>query len=215
MPSGSAPQPLPPPTAGADEIRRGADEILSRPEFREPTRSLYQRALDWIGERLGDVLGALVSGGAGSVIAWLLLLAAVVAVAYLVFRAVQRDRRRKGPAAPGAAVDVERDERRAPEAWDADADRFEAEGRWRDAVRCRYRSLVARLARAGVVEEVPGRTAGEYRTLVASARPPVAEPFAGATTVFERAWYGNEDTGPDDSASLRRLADQVTAGAGR
>jgi hypothetical protein len=213
VPSGSAQQPLPPPGAGADEIRQGADEILSRPEFREPTRSLYQRALDWIGERLGDVLGALVSGGAGAVLAWVLLVAAVLAIAYLVFRAVQRDRRQE-PASAGAAVDVERDDRRPPEAWDADAARFEAEGRWREAVRCRYRSLVARLARAGVVEEVPGRTAGEYRTLVASARPPVAEPFAGATSLFERAWYGHEDTGADDSSSFRALADRVTAGAG-
>ena len=98
-------------------------------------------------------------------------------------------------------------------AWDAEADRLEGEGRWREALRCRYRSLIARLAGAGVVDEIPGRTAGEYRTLVGGARPQVGEPFAGATDLFERAWYGDEATGPDESSDFRSLADRVRQGA--
>ena len=208
MPPASWPQTLPPPTADPEEVRRGADEILARPEFQEPPRSLYQRALDWIGDRIADAVGALISGGTGAVVAWVLLALAVLAVTVLVVRAVQRDRRRKAEGA-GPTVGVGHDERRPAEAWAAEADRLEAEGRWREALRCRYRSLVAGLARRGVVEEVPGRTAGEYRTLVAQARPPVAEPFAGATDLFERAWYGSAETGPDDSTAFRRLADRV------
>jgi hypothetical protein len=204
-------QTLPPPTADPEEVRRGADEILARPEFQEPPRSLYQRALDWIGDRIADALGALISGGTGAVIAWILLALAVLAVVVLVVKAVQRDRRRRGDDTGGPTVGIELDDRRPAEAWATEAERLEAEGRWREAMRCRYRSLVAALAGRGVVDEVPGRTAGEYRTLVAQARPPVAEPFAGATDLFERAWYGSADTGPDDSAAFRRLADRVTS----
>jgi hypothetical protein len=72
---------------------------------------------------------------------------------------------------------------------------------------------VATLARTGAVEEVPGRTTGEYRTLVRQARPAVAEPFADATDRFERAWYGNDDVGPADAADFRTVADRVTTGS--
>jgi hypothetical protein len=209
----AAQEPLPPPRAGADEIRRAADEILARREFQEPPRSLYQRAIDWVGDRIGDVLGALVDGGVASVVAWIVLLAAVAVLGYLVVRAVQSDRRRRRPDAAGSALDVEVDERRPPAAWDAEAARLETEGNWRGALRCRYRSLIASLARDGVIDEVPGRTAGEYRLVVGQARPAVADPFAGATDLFERAWYGNEDTGPEAASSFRRLADRVVGGA--
>lgn len=205
-------QTLPPPTADPEGVRRGADEILARPEFQEPARSLYQRALDWIGDRLADAIGALIAGGSTGVIAWVFLALVVALVVWLVMRAVQRDAGRRGNrGGPALGVEVERDERRPATAWLAEAERLEGEGRWREAVRCRYRALVATLAGRGVVEEVPGRTAGEYRTLVRAARPPVAEPFADASDLFEEAWYGPGDTGPEAGAAFRRLADRVTS----
>lgn len=212
MSAARAQETLPPPEAGAEEIRRAADEILARPEFQEPPRSLYQRALDWVTGLIEDAFSALVSGGTGAIIAWVLLVAFVALVAYLVFRTVQGDRRRS-PDDAAVRLGVEADDRRPAEQWAADAERFEGEGRWRDAIRCRYRAIVAGLARAGVVDEVPGRTAGEYRVLVGSARPTVAETFAGATELFERAWYG-EEAGPEGSRSIRELGARVEAGAG-
>lgn len=212
MSAGRAQETLPPPEAGADEIRRAADEILARPEFQEPPRSLYQQVLDWIGDLISETIGALVEGGTGAVVAWALLIAVVAIVAYLVVRTVQGDRRRPSShVATGLAT--ESDDRRPAEAWAAEAERFEGEGRWRDAIRCRYRSIVAGLARSGVVDEVPGRTAGEYRVLVGHDRPTIAEPFAGATDLFERAWYG-EEAGPEGSRSMRDLAARVESGAG-
>lgn len=201
---------MPPPSA--EEIRRGADEILSRPEFQEAPRSLYQRVLDWIGDRIADVIDALVTGGTGAVVAWVLLLALIGVVGYLVVRAVQGGRRRRPDTEGGVGTDVVVDDRRPAAAWAAEAARLEGEGRWRDALRCRYRALVAGLAGAGVVEEIPGRTAGEYRLLVRQSRPAVDEPFGGATDLFEQAWYGEADTGPEDTAAFRALADRVTAG---
>lgn len=195
-------------------MRRAADEILARPEFQEPPRSLYQQALDWLGDLLGEVLGTLIGSGTGSVLAWLLLLAIAAVVVVLVARTLQRGARLPVGADPGANV-ITGDERRPAEAWAADAERFEAEGRWRDAVRCRYRALVATLARTGVVEEVPGRTAGEYRTLVRHARPAAAEPFDSATDLFERSWYGNAETGPADASSFRDLAERATTSGTR
>ena len=200
------------PAASPEEVRRGADEILSRPEFQAPPRSLYQQVLDWIGDRIGDVVGALVSGGAGGLVAWALLVAAIALLGYLLLRAVQRDRRQPPGAASGANPVLDADAARPADAWLAEAARFEAEERWRESLRCRYRALVATLASRGVVEEVPGRTTGEYRTLVRRSRPAVDEPFTGATDLFERAWYGSQETGPEDASAFRDLADRVTAG---
>lgn len=208
----ASPETLPPPATDAEEIRRRAEEILRRPEFQPPPRSLYQRALDEIGELLGEVIDALV-GGTGSALAWVVLTAVVGAIAYLVVRGVQGGRRRRGPSDPTVVVDVDDEIGRPATAWDAEAVRLEREGRWREALRCRYRSLVASLAGNGLVEEVPGRTAGEYRALVGGARPQVARPFGDATELFERAWYGAEETGPDDASTFRAHADRVLEGA--
>ena len=206
------PETLPPPSAGAEEIREGAEEILRRPEFQPPPRSLYQQALDKVGELLGEAIDAVVGGTSGAILAWLLLAAVVVALGYLVTRGVQSGRRRRGSSS-APEIEIDGDIGRPVAAWDVEATRLEGEGRWREALRCRYRSLIAALAGAGVVEEVPGRTAGEYRTLVRRVRPQVDESFAGATDLFERAWYGDLPTGPDESSDFRGLAERVRAGA--
>ena len=209
----ASPETLPPPAHDAEEIRRGAEEILRRPEFQPPPRSLYQQALDKLGEILGDVIGAVVSGTSGSFLAWGLLLAIVAALTYLVVRGVQSGRARRAPG-PASLVDVESDVGLPSTHWDREAERHEHDGRWREALRCRYRALIAGLAGAGVVDEIPGRTAGEYRALVRGTRPQVDEPFSGATDLFERAWYGDEPTGPSESQDFRRLAERVHAGTG-
>lgn len=206
------PETLPPPSAGAEEIREGAEEILRRPEFQPPPRSLYQQALDALGELLGDAIDAVVGGTSGAVLAWAVIAAVVGVLVYLVARGVQSGRRRTDPSHP-PAIDIHGDVGRPFAAWDAEAARLEGEGRWREALRCRYRSLLAVLAGAGVVEEIPGRTAGEYRALVGGTRPQVGAPFAHATDLFERAWYGDEPTGPEESSDFRRLAERVRVGA--
>ena len=208
----ASPETLPPPAAGAEEIREGAEEILRRPEFQPPPRSLYQRALDEIGELLGEAIEAIVGGTSGAVLAWMVLAVVVSALVYLVARGVQSGRRRPD-LATAPVIDVDGDIGRPFAAWDAEAARLEGEGRWREALRCRYRSLIAALAGAGVVDEIPGRTAGEYRTLVRGTRPQVDGPFAGATDLFERAWYGHEPTGPDEASDFRDLAQRVRTGA--
>lgn len=206
----SAPETLPPPASGADEIRKGADEILSRPEFQEPPRSLYQRAMDEVVERLGDVVELLVRGGRGAVLAWIVLALVAAGAAFLAVRGLRSGGGRKTRAAGGAPhVDA----RRPPPDWAEDAARLEAEGAWREALRCRYRWLIATLAGAGVVDEIPGATAGEYRALVAAARPASAAPLAGATELFERSWYGHEQTGPDEAAEFGDLAHRVVEAA--
>ncbi|HLK42452.1 MAG TPA: DUF4129 domain-containing protein [Thermoleophilia bacterium] len=105
-------------------------------------------------------------------------------------------------------------ERRPARDWLADAVAFEQAGAWRNALRCRYRALIAELAGRGVIDEVPGTTAGEYRRAVSQEAPAVAPPFGQASELFERAWYGDEPGGADEAGKFRRLADEVLAGVG-
>ena len=204
------PEGLPPPDPSAEEIREAADEILSRPEFVQE-ESLYDRILGWIADRLSEVLGALTGGGRGAFIAWAILLLAAAALAYLIWRVVS-----SGPVAaggrgrPGADVVLE-DVRRSASAWRSEAEAHARAGRWRDALRCRWRALVADLAERGRIQDAPGLTAGDYRRLVAAHAPPAGPAFSDATDLFERAWYGPGDVGPDDHDRMVAMAEQVVA----
>lgn len=80
-----------------------------------------------------------------------------------------------------------------PDRWRRSAAEHRDAGRFRDAVRCEYRALVGDLARAGFVDEIPGRTSGEERLQVADLAPPVAGDFDVAAGLFDSAWFNDDD----------------------
>jgi hypothetical protein len=201
---------LPAPERSPGEVRDATRRVLRRAEYRPAQRTPLQVAWEWLLERLGILLGQLASGGAGPIIglvAFLLILAAVAFVAVRFSLGVTRD-----PAAAAALAAVPG---RSGAEWRAEAEAHERAGEWRQAVRCRYRALVADLAVRGLVDEIPGRTAGEYRGEVRRNAPVVADDFAGATELFELAWYARWPTDRDDAGRLRTLADRVLAGVSR
>ncbi len=204
------PRELPVPGRAPEEVHERAREILARAEFQPEPRSLLQRALDWALERLGDALGAVVGGGAVGVLGWLVVVALSVAVLVLVvrlLRSVGGDRQLSE--AQG------HDPLRPPEDWRAEADRHEANGQWKQALRCRYRALVASLSAAGLLEEVPGRTTGEYRDQLSGNLPSAAEDFGTATRLFEAAWYGDRAVHAEDNQRFRSMSDRVLASSRR
>src|SRR3546814_7900913 len=69
---------------------------------------------------------------------------------------------------------------RSPGEWRAMADELEAAGRWKEALRCRHRALVADLVRRGVIPDQAGRTAREYAADVALGLPHAAVPMTDA-----------------------------------
>lgn len=201
---------LPEPERSAEEVRRVADEVLADAVFDRPPPGLLARARDWFFERIGDavesVLGSAGSGLLGWAVVAMLVLGAVLIVVRFT-RGIQRD--------PGTAVGTPSGPRRPPTDWLADATRFEAAGDWRAGLRCRHRALVASLAASGLVDEVPGRTAGEYRVDVARSVPAVAPDFDGATALFEVAWYGGRAVGAAEAGRFEDLSRRVLAGTGR
>jgi len=192
------------PVRDPQQVREVVREVLSRPEFRPPQRSLTERLFDWVLEVIGRLLAALGGSGAGGIVGLILLALVLAGVGVL----AARFSRGLTPS-PEVAAAVPGGRRRSAAEWRAEAEAHERAGAWREAVRSRYRALVADLAARGLVEEVPGRTAGEYRRQVGRALPEAATDFAGATELFEVAWYGRPSTGAGDAAHLRDLADRV------
>lgn len=205
-----APVLLPEPQGGADRVREVIDAILARPEFAPEPRSWLERGRDLVVERLGELFQALFSASGGGIVGWVIvaLLTLVAVVLALRFtRGLRADPTLAPDTIGGLALRPATD-------WRADAAAHEAAGEWRAGLRCRWRALVADLAGRGLVEEVPGRTAGEYRRQVAAALPAAAPDFDAATALFEAAWYGEHPADADQAERLRNLSERVLAGSG-
>jgi len=205
---------LPPPDHDPARARDAADDILARSEYRWDGGD---NALDRVGEWVGDQLDRLVSplglsfGGLPAWAGWVVigLLAALVAV--LVYRSRAGWRRDRGVGGDGGWVVVTGDDDAVD--WQAEVAACEAAGRWREALRARYRVLVGELARRGVIGDLVGRTAGELAAEVRAGAPAVAPAFTEATRLFEAAWYGDAPVGPGERDRFARLAGEALSAA--
>jgi hypothetical protein len=188
-------------------IRRAAQQILSQAQFRVAGPSLFERARSWLSRQIGHALDAALNGRFGlvGIIVLLVLAAAIVVIVVRVARASRHGGRVGGYRVDGAP--------RPPADWLAEAAACEGRGDWRGALRARYRALVAELAARGFVDEVPGRTTGEYRAEVTANLPTAGPEFGGATDLFEATIYGDHVAGPGDTAELGALAQRVLTGA--
>lgn len=192
-----------------DEIRRKADDILARPEYREAEPSLVERAVNWLAERLGQVFGPVVgnSGSGGYFLGYAVLVLAMGAAIYFAVKIVPRRRRRRPP---GARVTHESIPRTSRAQWLARAAEAEAGGRWGEAVHARYHALTTGLADRSAVPAAESTTSGEHRAAFARSAEPQPERvavFDGVTDRYEHVWFGGQEAAPDDSQALA-TADQ-------
>ena len=206
-----------PPVEPADASRR-ATEILGRPEFRTTGPTPLQRALAAVGRFFARIFGWLAGrlpraaaggGGGANVVGWVLVLAAVGVVVVLVVRS-----RRRRPAAAEAEPDEPAptvEARRSGDAWRVEAAAHAAAGRWREALRCRYRAVVAELVDRGVVGGTAGETTGHERAQVAERLPELGGPFAGLSDEFDEVVYGGAPVGPEVVGRADELDRRVEA----
>lgn len=200
---------LPAPATNADQIRRITEAVLSRQEFGEAQPSLFARALRAIGDFIAQFVELVGAGGRASIIGTLVLLAVAAVFVWAVVRftrSVQTD--------PARDIAVAGEIGRTAAQWRAEAAVCAGEGRWRDAVRHSYRAVLAELATAGLVDEVAGRTAGEYLAAVEADVPAAAAAFRTVTRRFEAAWYGHAPTTRDDLEAFEAAAATVAEDAG-
>jgi hypothetical protein len=101
-----------------------------------------------------------------------------------------------------------------PERWRRAAAEHRAAGRYREAIRCEYRGLVGDLARAGFVDEIPGRTSGEEREQIADLAPRMARDFEVAADLFDEAWFNDDDVLAEHDRRFVDSSQAVLAAAG-
>ncbi len=193
------------------EVREKMREIFERSEFRR-SKSWIERVLDWIGRHLspGEVSGGSGWGGSiGPVVGWVAIVLLAIGLAVLIWYVIRNFTPRAKKVKKRQLTDVEIEELRTASEWASDADRLEASGDWKEAIRCRYRELVARLVDAGVAAPHAGRTTGELRIDVAERAPEVGTEFSRATGLFELPWYADVPTGRDENAEFKALAARV------
>lgn len=192
-------------------VREDVERVMSQRRFSyEP--SLVQRFLRWLGEQLPDVegQGGSFGGGAPAWVAWLIILL-TVAAALVVGVLLVRSRRRSGKADAEPVSETEVEHHRRAADWRSEAERFEAEGAWKEALRARYRELVRTLVDRHQLPDVPGRTTGELRGDLAATTPDAADAFDTACLCFELAWYADLPTGEAQVRSVRSAATSVIA----
>lgn len=205
------------PPADPEGTRERADEILARDEYQGPQEAgdtIIDRIRRWISDRIPDVDGPEVGSGPGNGLSFAVVgVVVVAAVGAAVWTLVGARRTRRSEEDVDVEVDVT--PLRSGDEWADEAERCLRAGDHRGAVRARYRSLTATLARRGLVADTPGRTAGEQRDDVVQRAPELAPAFDAVADLFERVWFGGDPAGPDESASAQDLADRALAAAPR
>jgi hypothetical protein len=189
-----------------------AARILSERQF-HPQPGPLKRFFDWLWRHLhlpNLHLSGLSGAGWQTYLALALLAGAAAGVVVLAARGGFFQRLRSAGSSPAVVV-AEGDETLTPANWHREAGRLAAEGRYREALRCRYRALVGELAQRGLVDEVPGRTSGDYERLVSSLLPGIAARFSVLTRQFERCWYGRERAGSSAQAAFGETARAIVA----
>jgi hypothetical protein len=188
-------------------LRAAVSKVLAQRQF-HPGPGLLQRFVNWLHAHLHFPSIHLPSfyGGAWQSYVVLVVLLAGVATALVVATRRGLFRRLRHPVASPGVVVTDESELLSPAAWRERAERFAAEGRFREALRCRYCALVGELAQRGLLDEVPGRTSGDYERLVRALLPEVAQQFASVTALFERCWYGHEPSDADEQVLFDQAA---------
>jgi hypothetical protein len=199
---------LPPSEQDPAAVRDLADRILAKARYDQPPESIPDRVMGWIGDQIARAFGNLVGGGGGTVLAWVIVVAALGGVVYLL---VRHGRLTLPTLTEAGEPEVMVELNRSATEWRAEAERLEAAGRWAEGLRCRHRALVADLVRRGAIPEQAGRTAGEYVRDVATSLPDAVAPLAAATELFEAAWYGGAATGAAEAAWFAELEARVLA----
>ena len=215
---------------GSDEIGKGGEvggPRLHDPKFKAP--SFFDRilqALEWLGEKIQDFLtwlwkllfGEREKGAGGGGASGLTMLVIIVLAAGLGVVAFLAWRRKTAVSAPAVALSAapamsEGDEdplSRTSNEWERFAAELLRAGRFREAIRAGYHSVLVTLFRAGTLHYRKDRTNWEY----AYALPPSTAwrpAFVDVTRRFESEWYGRRDTGAETAQEFSRQAQSILA----
>lgn len=184
--------------------REDAERELSRQEYHENDPGLLQRALDWIWERVSDLLGTAAQATPGGWIGLTVLL--ILVVLLVIALRLRLGKLRPQPTTGPGSLFTERPRSAADHRTTAEA--HAAASRWSEALQERMRAVVRALEERALLDPRPGRTADEAATEAGRALPDHAARLHAATHAFDEVTYADR---PADEAAYDRMRELDTA----
>lgn len=189
----------------AEEARQLLRQELAQPAYRQAEPSLLEQAwtavLNWLGEALGQIRS--VDAGLGT-----LLLAAgaavVVILAVLLIKPRLNARRRRTEPSVFA-----RDSDLAAQSHRALADAAAADGHWDEALTERFRAIARAAEERLVLDEQPGRTAGEVAAQLQAAFSRFGPDISWLALRFNEVHYGARPAARTDYERAAALDDHL------
>lgn len=186
---------------GRRQGQQWAREELVKPEYARARPSLFQRVVQWLWDRLGDIASS-TGLGPGQLLALILTVAVAAVVVVVLLRRNVRLRvagepHRGGAVLSGASLTGAEHRARAAAAF--------AAGRYNDAVREAMRAIARRLDERGLLDPQPGRTADELAWEAGRILPALAGDLRAAARTFDDVAYGSVRAGAAEADQLRRL----------
>jgi hypothetical protein len=150
-----------------------------------PKGSLFDRIGDWLNDLLYRVIvkGSNLPGGWFTLALLLILVVIAIAVAVRIFQRTIRTNRGGTQQLFGSA-ELSAAEHRAR------AEQFAAKGDWASAIRHRLRAVARHLEECGMLDPMPGRTAGELARDAGIPLPGLRGELRRAATAFNDVTYG-------------------------
>lgn len=172
-----------------EQAQRLAERELSDPAYRAAEPSLVERALQWVVDRVSELLRGVSEAAPGG---WL----GVLGLVLLVVVCVLLVRWRMGPVARSSAVALVVDPGTSAARYRAQAEELAAARMWDAAVAERMRALVRACQEQGLIDELPGRTADEIAREAGARLPESAGDLAVAAREFDDVRYGGRPGTP-------------------
>ena len=183
---------------GRDEARELARRELTDPSY-DAEPPFVQQAVEWIIERIQDLISRTAGVLSGSVALRLLIvvLGLVIAVVLLRMGPLARRGTRSDPLFPA--------ERRTAAEYRAAAEAAAGRQDWSTAVIERYRAVVVGFEERGLLDPRPGRTADEAAAEAGVVLPGLVHDLTRGSITFDGVRYGGHTATPADDALMRRL----------
>jgi len=193
-----------PVTIPSGPAREAAEDELSKGIYHRDDSSLFERALNWLWEKVSHLMEAasgVTPGGTVGVVAII-----VVVVLLVVALRLRLGRLR---AQPTTGTGLFSDAPRTAAEHRAAAEEHAHHGRWSEAVQERMRAIVRSLEERALLDPRPGRTADEAAAEAGRPLPGHAARLADAARTFDDVAYGDRPGTPVAYAALRELDTEV------
>ena len=143
----------------------------------------------------------------GQILVWSIL--AILMVGFAIW-AILRFSRNKGDKRVKKALLDESEEGVTRNEWLIRAEELEARGEYRMAIRCYYIATLLRFDEARIARFEPNETNWDHlRRIKACAKLPKEIDFLPSTTLFDKAWYGDQHNGSIDCAFMKENYENI------